>query len=93
MLVRGRRGRQRRLRRCSSLVGERAKGKGRVQHVKVFGPGHSANFSERRKSEVRRITLIGSREMTLRAGPMGIGRPKKGCPNAGSYAPVAGTLV
>ena len=39
MLVRGRRGRQRRLRRCSSLVGARAKGKGRVQHAKVFGPG------------------------------------------------------
>ena len=44
MLVRGRRGRQRVLRRCSSLVGARAKGKGRGKHAKVFGPGHSANF-------------------------------------------------
>jgi hypothetical protein len=50
VLVRGRRGRQRRLRRRSSLVGARAKGKGRVQYAKVFGPGHSANFSELRES-------------------------------------------
>jgi hypothetical protein len=39
MLVRARRGRQRRLRLCSSLVGARAEGKRRVQHAKVFGVG------------------------------------------------------